>query len=77
MAKKTTTKPTFDFQKQFSMLEKITDDFESGKYDLETGLKKFEEGLAIAQELKAHLEQVENKIEIIKGKYDEFTQEDE
>lgn len=81
MAKKTTTKSavksTFDFQKQFTMLEQITDDFESGKYDLETGLKKFEEGLAIAQELKAHLEQVENKIEIIKGKYDEFTQEDE
>ena len=70
-------KNKFDFQKQFTALEKITDDFESGKYDLETGLKKFEEGLALAQSLKTHLEDVENKIEVIKGKYNELTQEDE
>lgn len=66
-----------DFQKQFSALEKITDEFEAGKYDLESGLKKFEEGLKLAQELKQHLEEVENRIETIKGKYNELTQEKE
>lgn len=77
--KKTTSKSSkesVDFQKQFALLEQITDNFEAGKYDLETGLKKFEEGLELAQALKEHLEQVENRIESIKGKY-ELTQEDE
>jgi len=74
---KTDTKTGIDFQKQFAALETITEDFESGKYNLETGLKKFEEGLHIAQELKKHLESVENRIQTIKGKYYELTQEDE
>lgn len=68
---------TTDFQKQFETLEKITDEFESGNYDLETGLKKFEEGLQIAQALKEHLESVENRIETIKSKYNEFAQDNE
>ncbi len=83
MAKKKTTKfakstsSALDFQKEFTKLEKITDEFESGEYDLETGLKKFEEGLRLAQMLKEHLEEVENRISTIKGKYDELTQEKE
>lgn len=71
MAKKATT----DFQKQYEALEKITDDFEAGKYDLETGLKKFEEGLKLAKDLKAYLEEVEHSIKTIKGKYRELTSE--
>lgn len=66
---------SIDFQQQFLALEKITEDFESGKYDLEKGLVKFEEGLQLAQSLKQHLEAVENRIETIKGKYNELTQE--
>lgn len=71
MAKKT----TFDFQKQYDALEKITAGFESGKYNLETGLKKFEEGLELAKQLKAYLEEVEQSIKTIKGKYRELTSE--
>ena len=71
MTKKTTT----DFQKQYEALEKITDDFEAGNYNLETGLKKFEEGLALAKQLKAYLEEVEHSIKTIKGKYRELTSE--
>lgn len=68
-------KATADFQKQYEALEKITDDFEAGKYDLETGLKKFEEGLKLAKDLKAYLEEVEHSIKTIKGKYRELTSE--
>lgn len=74
MAKKTTS---VDFQKQYAALEKITADFEDGKYSLDVGLKKFEEGLALAQELKTYLEEVENKIESIKHKYNELTSKDD
>lgn len=74
-SKKTAEKTAVDFQKQFAVLEKITEDFEAGKYSLEVGLKKFEEGLAIAQELKHYLETVENKIETIKQNYNELTSE--
>lgn len=68
---------SIDFQEQFSRLEKITEEFEAGKYDLTTGLKKFEEGLQLAQTLKGHLTEVENTIETIKRKYDELTSEDQ
>lgn len=64
-----------DFQKQFAALEKITEEFEAGKYSLDVGLKKFEEGLALASELKSYLQDVENRIETIKKKYHELTSE--
>ncbi|MBI2415830.1 MAG: exodeoxyribonuclease VII small subunit [Candidatus Kerfeldbacteria bacterium] len=72
---KKSAKVVNDFQEQFSALEKITSDFEAGKYDLATGLKKFEEGLQLAQALKQHLTDVENNIAVIKGKYHELTPE--
>lgn len=72
MPKKSTT---LDFQKQYDALEKITSDFESGKYNLELGLKKFEEGLKLAKELQTYLEEVEHSIKTIKSKYRELTSE--
>jgi exodeoxyribonuclease VII small subunit len=75
MTKSAPKKTAIDFQKQFASLEKITEDFEAGKYSLEVGLKKFEEGLALAQELKDYLATVENKIESIKQNYNELTSE--
>lgn len=78
MQKKPSSKSeSINFQEQFSRLEKITEDFEAGKYDLTTGLKKFEEGLQLAQTLRGHLTEVENTIETIKRKYDELTSEDQ
>ena len=71
MPKKITAKTPVEinFQDQFTALEKITADFEAGKYDLETGLKKFEEGLQLANNLKRYLHEVEQRIETIKTKY--------
>ncbi len=77
MAKTTSLKKAFDFQKNYDALEKITADFEAGKYNLETGLKKFEEGLDLAKQLKQYLEEVEHSIKTIKGKYRELTSETE
>jgi len=59
-------KKGFDFAKSYQKLEEITEQFESGKFSLEDGLKKFEEGLALAAECKEYLKQVENKIIEIK-----------
>ncbi len=71
MPKKTTQKSTthLNFQDQFTALETIANDFETGKYDLEMGLKKFEEGLQLANNLKRYLQQVEQRVETIKTKY--------
>jgi len=62
-------KKGFDFAKSYQKLEEITEQFESGKFSLEDGLKKFEEGLALAAECKEYLKQVENKIIEIKKKF--------
>ena len=59
----------FVFAKSYQKLEEITEQFESGKFSLEDGLKKFEEGLALAAECKEYLKQVENKIIEIKKKF--------
>ena len=59
----------FNFAKSYEELEKITDEFESGRLSLEEGLKKFEDGLKIAGECKKYLENIENKITEIKKKY--------
>ena len=75
VTKKDVSRSSVDFQKEFTKLEKISEEFEAGKYNLQTGLKKFEEGLQIAKALKQHLEEIDNTIEVIKGKYDDFTQE--
>lgn len=60
-----------NFGKQFEQLEKIAESFENGEVDIDEGLKKFEEGLAIAKKLKLKLKEVENKIEIIKKKFED------
>ncbi|MFA6475547.1 MAG: exodeoxyribonuclease VII small subunit [Patescibacteria group bacterium] len=70
-----TKKTKFDFQKNYDALERITNDFEAGKYNLEEGLTKFEEGLKLARELKVYLAEVNQSVQTIKGKYRELTSE--
>ena len=57
------------FGKQFSELEKLVDEFESGTIDLEASLEKFEKALLLAQDLQKRLKDVENKVETIKQKF--------
>ena len=57
------------FGKQFEELEKIVEEFEQGKIDLEASLEKFEAALALAGDLQKRLKGVENKVETIKKKF--------
>ena len=59
------------FVKKFEKLEKLVKDFEEGKIDLDKGIEKFEEWLKLAEECKKELTQLENKVTVIKGKFDE------
>jgi exodeoxyribonuclease VII small subunit len=59
----------FQFGKAFEELEKITEAFENDQLDLDEGLEKFERGLALANQLKAKLREVEQKVEVIKKKF--------
>jgi exodeoxyribonuclease VII small subunit len=61
---------TQDFGKKLAELEKITEWFESDSVDLNESLAKFERGMQLADELKKELQDVENRVEKIKQKFD-------
>ena len=59
-----------DFGAKLNELEKITEWFESEEVDLNDALAKFERGMQLADELKKELQQVENRVEKIKQKFE-------
>ena len=59
-----------DFGAKLAELEAITEWFESEEVDLNQALAKFERGMKLANELKGELDQVENRVEKIKAKFD-------
>lgn len=59
-----------DFGAKLNELEAITSWFESDAVDLNEALKKFERGMELAGELKVELQQVENRVEKIKQRFD-------
>ena len=61
----------FNFELALKELENITQWFESSDADLDQGLVKFERGMELAQQLKTHLDQVENRVEKIKMRFNE------
>ncbi|HEY6736480.1 MAG TPA: exodeoxyribonuclease VII small subunit [Candidatus Saccharimonadia bacterium] len=63
-----TAKP-FEFEKSLAELEAITTWFESSDADLDQGLAKFERGMELAQQLRQHLAEVENRVEKIRQKF--------
>lgn len=71
-SKKTTSEQSsFNFAGAFAELERIAQEFESETVDLEKGLKKFERGLELASQLKARLKEIENKVEVIKKRFED------
>lgn len=64
------TKDTPDFGAKLKELETITAWFESDAVDLNAALAKFERGMQLADELKRELQQVENRVEKIKARFD-------
>lgn len=65
----TTTKKATSFGEAFSELERLTADLERDDIDLDVALEKFERGLQLAQQLKAKLKSVEQKVEAIRKKF--------
>lgn len=68
MAKATKSK-TFQFGESFDQLNKIVEQLETGSVDLDKALTMYEDGLKIVQECKKHLQQVENRVRIIRDTY--------
>ena len=64
------TKESADFGAKLKELEGITAWFESDEVDLNAALAKFERGMQLADELKRELQQVENRVEKIKARFD-------
>ena len=60
----------FDFGKSLKDLESITAWFESEEVDLDQALTKYERGMTLAADLKQHLQQVENRVEKIRQKFE-------
>ncbi len=60
----------FDFEKAMKELETITEWFERPDVDLDLSLAKFERGLELSNSLKDYLQNVENKVEKIKQRFD-------
>ncbi|HEX7260049.1 MAG TPA: exodeoxyribonuclease VII small subunit [Candidatus Saccharimonadia bacterium] len=65
----TPSKPS-DFTQKLSELEAITEWFESGEVDLNQALTKFERGMELTEELKKQLQDVENRVQKIRAKFD-------
>jgi len=65
----TSKKPSFE--QKYNQLEKIVEDFESGKIDLSSALDKFKLASTLAKELKKELSGIENKITEIKKDFEE------
>ncbi len=59
-----------DFGSKLKELEAITEWFESDEVDLNAALQKFERGMHLADELKKELGEIENRVEVIKRKFD-------
>ena len=59
-----------DFGSQLKELEAITEWFESEEVDLNEAIAKFERGMELADTLKKELEQIENRVEKIKQRFD-------
>jgi len=53
----------------FEELTKLTEEFESGKISLEEAIPKFRRGLELSRKIKKRLEEIENEIHEIKGKF--------
>jgi exodeoxyribonuclease VII small subunit len=75
MAAKRDTKTSIDVANGFKELEEIASWFEEGTNDLDQGLKKFERAMMVADALKKRLDEAENAIREIKGRFSHSSEE--
>lgn len=63
------------FEEKLKELEKIVQELETGKLNLEDSVKKFEVGMKLSKECNEMLQNAEKKINILIKKEDEITEE--
>jgi len=61
------------FEQAFQLLEKLVEEFESGRLPLDQAVKKFELGLALAHDLQTQLKETEQRVEIIKKHFSKLS----
>ena len=64
-----------NFEEAMSRLEKIVEEMESGKMDLESMISRFEEGQRLIKFCSAKLNEVEKRVEVLVKKGGELTKE--
>lgn len=74
---KTNSDSGLDFGKSLNELEEIVASLENADGNLDVSLKKFERGMELANQLKTYLDGVENKVEVIKKKFDAASSADD
>lgn len=65
-----TNQPKPSLADQLARLDEIVTWFEQDDFDIEEAIAKFEEGSALADEIKVKLTTLENKITVLKEKFD-------
>ena len=61
----TSNKKNKSIEAKLIELEKILEDLESGKLELDDALKKFEKGIKVSRECQQTLEEAEMKIQVL------------
>jgi len=64
------SEPKKTLTKQLAQLEELIAWFDQPDIDLDQALKKFDEGVKLADEIKKQLLEAENKITILKKRFD-------
>ena len=65
----------FNFEEAVAELEKIAQELESGKLNLEDAIKKFEDGMELSKKCTDYLEKAEKKINVLVDKNGEIIEE--
>ena len=64
-----------NFEENIEQLEKIVQELENGKLNLDDSIKKFEEGMKISKKCNEILEDAEKKVTILTKKGDKIEEE--
>lgn len=65
------SQPKTDIQAQLAQLEEVVAWFERDDIDIQEAIARFEEGSRLAEDIKKQLAQLENKITVLKERFDQ------
>lgn len=65
-----------NFEENLEQLEKVVQELESGKLNLEDSIKKFEEGMELSKKCNEILENAEKRITVLTNKEDKIEEKD-